>query len=88
MSADQTEALRSAIAGAVQAYLANEEAYSDATQVQINVATMEAELADPDQDLPGYDYFDVMEFVRMGADGAWIEDPEAIADAAAQYAVE
>lgn len=88
MATDRTEALRRAIAGAVQAYLDNEEAYSDATQVQIDTTSLEAELADPDQDLPGFDYFDVMDFVRMGADGEWISDPEAIADAAAQYAVE
>ena len=88
MATDRTDALRRAIADAVQAYLANEEAYSDATQVQIDPATLATELADPDRDLAGFDYFDVMDFVRIGADGAWIADAEAIADAASQYALE
>lgn len=88
MSATTSNDLRRAIAAAVDEYLANEEAYSDAAQVQVNTSTLEAELVDADQDLPGYDYFDVMEFVRMGADGQWVADADAIDDAAAEYATE
>ncbi len=71
----------------VSEYIADEEAYSDDAQLQINTTTWEMEIADPENDLPNCDYYPVMDLVRMSTThpGKWEPDEEAIADVAAEY---
>ncbi len=68
-------------------YISEEECHSDDTQLRINTLTKEVDLADPEDDLPDYDYYPVMDLVR-GSDtepGRWIPDEDAISDVAAEY---
>lgn len=71
----------------VEEYIADEEAYSDDVQLQINTLSWEMEIADPENDLPDCDYYPVMDLVRMSSanPGSWEPDPEAIAEVAADY---
>ena len=71
----------------VEDYVAEEEAYTDNVQLQINTLTWEMEIADPENDLPDCDYYPVMDLVRMSTKnpGSWEPDPEAIESVAAEY---
>lgn len=71
----------------VKEYIAEEEAYSDDVQLQINTLNWEMEIADPENDLPDYDYWPMMDLVRMSASepGKWEPDPDAIDEVAAEY---
>lgn len=71
----------------VREYIAEEEAYTDNVQLQINTLTFEMEIADPENDLPDCDYYPMMDLVRMSVSnpGSWEPDPDAIADVAAEY---
>lgn len=71
----------------VKEYIAEEEAYSDDVQLQINTLTWEMEIADPENDLPDCDYYPMMDLIRMSASnpGSWEPDTDAIADVAGEY---
>lgn len=71
----------------VEDYIAEEEAYSDDVQLQIDTTNWDMEIADPENDLPNCDYYPMMDLVRMSTEnpGSWEPDPEAIADVAAEY---
>lgn len=86
----KTEELRDTIYRAVMEYLDNEESYSDDTQLEINTNTMEVTLADADQDLPGCDYYEVMDLVRgdENSPGQWTPDNDAIEEVVADYITE
>ncbi|MDE6143772.1 MAG: hypothetical protein K2F94_06830 [Muribaculaceae bacterium] len=77
----------SRLSAIVSEYIAEEEAYSDDVQLQINTVTFEMEIADPENDLPDCDYYPMMDLVRMSASrpGCWEPDTDAIADVAAEY---
>lgn len=84
------ENLAEALTEAVREYIADEETYTDNVQVRINTLTGEVEIADPEDDLPDCDYYPVMDLVRMSVanPGSWEPDTDAIADVAAEYAVD
>lgn len=84
---DKKEILRQSIISAVNEYLENEEAYSDDVQLEINTANLQADLADPEQDLPEYDYYPVMDLVCTASDdsGRWIVDEEAVDSVVSDY---
>lgn len=71
----------------VKEYIADEEAYSDDVQLQIDTTTWQLEIADPENDLPNCDYYPMMDLVRMSTTdpGSWEPDEDAIADIAAEY---
>lgn len=71
----------------VREYIAEEDAYSDDVQLQVNTLTWEMEIADPDNDLPDCDYWPMMDLVRMSATepGKWEPDTDAISEVAAEY---
>lgn len=71
----------------VKEYIAEEEAYSDNVQLQINTVNYDMEIVDPENDLPNCDYWPIMDLVQMSATepGRWEPDTEAIADVAAEY---
>jgi hypothetical protein len=71
----------------VKEYIAEEEAYSDDVQLQIDTTDWQMEIADPENDLPNCDYYPMMDLVRMSASnpGAWEPDTDAIAEVAADY---
>lgn len=71
----------------VKEYIADEEAYSDDVQLQIDTTTWQLEIADPENDLPNCDYYPMMDLVRMSTTdpGRWEPDEDAIADIAAEY---
>ena len=71
----------------VEDYIAEEEAYSDDVQLQIDTTTFDMEIADPENDLPNCDYYPMMDLVRMSTEnvGAWEPDPDAISEVAAEY---
>ena len=76
-----------AVTQTVRQYIAEEEAYSDDVQLEINTMTWEMDIADPENDLPECDYYPVMDLVKMSTDnpGKWEPDEEAIAGIAAEY---
>ena len=81
------EEMAESIRKTVEQYISEEECHSDDTQLRINTLTKEVDLADPEDDLPDYDYYPVMDLVR-GSDtepGRWIPDEEAISEVAAEY---
>lgn len=82
-----TKELIKRITDTVSEYIAEEEAYSDDAQLQINTLTREMEIADPDSDLLDCDYWPIMDLVRMSPTqpGKWEPDPEAIAEVANDY---
>lgn len=84
---EKKEKLRHSLNNAVKEYLENEEAYSDNVQLEINTATLEVALADPDQDLPGCDYYQVMDLVKASTDnpGSWEVDEDAVSSVVAEY---
>lgn len=71
----------------VKEYIAEEEAYTDNVQLQINTTTWEMEIADPENDLPDCDYYPMMDLVKMSIDnpGTWEPDNAAIEEVAAEY---
>ncbi|MBD5358169.1 MAG: hypothetical protein HDR88_14440 [Bacteroides sp.] len=71
----------------VKEYIAEEEAYSDNVQLQINTVNYDMEIADPENDLPNCDYWPMMDLVRMSAanPGKWEPDTDAITEVAAEY---
>ena len=71
----------------VEEYIAGEESYSDDVQLEINTTTWEMDIADPENDLPGCDYYPLMDLVKMSASqpGKWEPDMEAIESVAAEY---
>lgn len=73
---------------AVAKYIADEECYTDNVQLQIDPATGDITIADPDNDIESFDYVPVMDLVRMSSEnpGQWVPDTDAIADLAAEYA--
>ncbi|MDE6443484.1 MAG: hypothetical protein K2K64_03550 [Muribaculaceae bacterium] len=71
----------------VKEYIADEEAYSDDVQLQIDTTTWQLEIADPENDLPNCDYYPMMDLVSMSTTepGRWVPDEDAIAEIAAEY---
>lgn len=71
----------------VKEYIAEEEAYSDDVQLQINTVNYDMEIADPENDLPDCDYWPMMDLVQMSATdpGKWEPDTDAIEEVAAEY---
>ena len=71
----------------VEDYIAEEEAYSDDVQLEINTVTWEMDIADPENDLPNCDYYPIMDLVKMSVEnpGQWEPDINAITDLAAEY---
>lgn len=86
---DNAESLKEKIKGVVEEYLDNEEAYSDNVQLEINTENFDISIADPEQDLPNCDYYEMMDLVRGSESdaGIWIPDEEAIAQVVADYMV-
>lgn len=82
-----TEKFIEKVTEVVKEYIADEEAYSDDVQLQINTLTWEMEIADPENDLPDCDYCPVMDLVKMSVaePGKWEPDGDAITDLAAEY---
>ena len=72
----------------VNDYIAEEEAYSDDVQLEINTVNWEMDIADPENDLPDCDYYPMMDLVKMSTKnpGQWEPDIDAITDIAAEYA--
>ena len=70
------------LASAVMEYIADEELYDDNARLVVNPATGEVRLIDGDEDVDddSLDVYDVMDMVRMNADGVWEPDTEAIAE--------
>ncbi len=70
------------IANAVAEYIADEELYDDNAQVVVDPLSGDVKLVDSDEDVDdeGMDVYDVMDLVRMNADGVWEPDAEAIAE--------
>lgn len=68
-------------------YITAEETYADNVQLQIDTTTWALEIADPDNDLPGCDYYPMMDLVRMSTEnpGCWEPDSDAIEEVAADY---
>lgn len=81
------QALIGRISDVVREYIDNEEDYSDDVQLAINPSDLSLEIADPDDDLPEFDYYPMMDLVRMSASepGHWDPDSDAISDMAAEY---
>lgn len=75
------------ITALVKEYIADEEAYTDNVQLEINTTTWEMDIADPENDLPNCDYYPVMDLVKMSVSepGKWEPDNDAITDLAAEY---
>lgn len=71
----------------VKEYIAEEEAYTDNVQLQINTLTWDMEIADPENDLPDCDYYPMMDLVKMSVEnpGQWMPDMDAIEEMAADY---
>ncbi len=70
------------IANAVAEYIADEELYDDNAQVVVDPLSGDVKLVDGDEDVDdeAMDVYDVMDLVRMNADGVWEPDAEAIAE--------
>ncbi len=70
------------IANAVAEYIADEELYDDNAQVVVDPLSGDVKLVDSDEDVDdeAMDVYDVMDLVRMNADGVWEPDAEAIAE--------
>lgn len=83
----ETKELEKRIYNAVKDFTEYEETFSDNAQIRINPLTGEVEIADPDDDLDGFDYYPAMDLVEMSVEtpGKWIPDAEAIAEVAAEY---
>lgn len=82
-----TQKLIDDITRAVKTYIADEEMYDDNTQVVINPAdgVVSLETDDTEDDLDeSLDRYDVMDLLRMDADGHWTPDADAIRSAAEQ----
>lgn len=71
----------------VNDYLAEEEAYGDDVQLEINTVNWEMDIADPENDLPNCDYYPMMDLVKMSVTepGKWVPDMDAINEVAAEY---
>lgn len=84
------EAFVKAIEQTVKEFIAHEEDYSDDVQLQIRTSDLSLEIADPENDIPGCDYYPVMDLVMMSAaePGKWEPDREAIESVAAEYIVD
>lgn len=82
-----TERFIKLVTDLVNEYISDEEAYTDNVQLQIDTTTWEMEIADPENDLPGCDYWPMMDLVRMSATnpGKWEPDSDAITEVAAEY---
>ena len=82
-----TERFIKLVTDLVNEYISDEEAYTDNVQLQIDTTTWEMEITDPENDLPGCDYWPMMDLVRMSATnpGKWDPDSDAITEVAAEY---
>lgn len=82
-----TQKLIEDITKAVNTYIADEEMYDDNTQVVINpadgIVSLETDDTEDDPD-ESKDRYDVMDLLRMDAEGHWTPDPDAIRSAAEQ----
>lgn len=74
--------LANRITNAVAEYIADEELYDDNAQVVVDSVSGDVKLVDGDEDVDdeAMDVYDVMDLVRMNADGVWEPDAEAIAE--------
>ena len=74
--------LANRITNAVAEYIADEELYDDNAQVVVDPVSGDVKLVDGDEDVDdeAMDVYDVMDLVRMNADGVWEPDAEAIAE--------
>lgn len=75
--------LASKITKAVAEYIADEELYDDNAQVVVDPVSGDVKLVDGDEEVDdeAMDVYDVMDLVRMNAEGVWEPDAEAIAEA-------
>lgn len=73
----------------VSEYVSDEEAYGDDVQLQINTENWELDIAEPEEDVPGCDYYPIMDLIRMSTErpGTWEPDEEAIVHVAAEYSL-
>lgn len=71
----------------VKEYIADEEAYCDNAQLQVTISSWELEIADPDSDMPGCDYWPMMDIIRMSTvePGKWEPDYDALSEIAEEY---
>ena len=75
-----------AVSDLIGTYVVDEELYDDSAQLVVNPDTHEASLADGDEEIDdSLDQYDVMDMVRMDADGKWIVDNQAVSDLADEY---
>lgn len=70
----------------LQEYADDEECFGDGAQIRINRETLEIELIDdPDQDLGGYDYYDVIELMLPKTDGTFSPDLDKLTEVTREY---
>lgn len=75
-----------AVSDLIGTYVADEELYDDSAQLVVDPDTLEASLSDGDEEIDdSLDQYDVMDMVRMDADGKWIVDNQAVSDLADEY---
>lgn len=71
----------------VQQYTDDEECFGDGAQIRINTETLDIELIDdPDENLDGYDYYDVIDLLIPKTDGTFKPDLEKINEIADEMA--
>lgn len=78
------EFLTERITAAVKKFIKDEDKYSDNVQLAVNTEDYSVEIADPDDDLPVFDYYPMMELVNVSESG-WTPDAEAIASVVDEY---
>lgn len=80
----------SAVENKVREFIAHEEDYTDNVQLQIQTDNLQLDIADPENDIPGCDYYPIMDLVKMSMTnpGKWEPDTEAIKEMAADYITE
>lgn len=79
---------RDALLDAIDEYIATEQSYDDNARFEIDLSTMEVEIADgEEEDIPGKDTIDAMEMIKMSESepGRWVADPEAVEALVEEY---
>lgn len=71
----------------IKEYIATEEAYSDDACLEINTRTWDMTIVDSDNELPGCDYYSMLDLVLMSGShpGEWEPDPVAVESVASEY---
>lgn len=79
-----TDNLTDRITEAVRNFIKDEDKYSDNVQLAVNTQDYSVEIADPDDDLPSFDYYPMMDLVTVSEAG-WSPDNDAIASVVEEY---